>query len=110
MLSIQMKRNSNFQITKSKDAGLKPFKNSKLFIEYSMDDIYKNIEKKNKEHKILIVFDDMIRYMLRNKTLTPIVTELFIEGRKINISFVFITYLYFAAPKILDKILHTILS
>ena len=50
----------------------------------------------------MIVFDDMIRYMLRNKTLTPIVTELFIEGRKINISFVFITYLYFAAPKILD--------
>ena len=46
MLSIQMKRNSNFQITKSKDAGLEPFKDSKLFIEYSMDDIYKNIEKK----------------------------------------------------------------
>ena len=68
---------------------------SKTFIEYSndMDDTYKNIEghNPNKKHKILIVFDDIIADMLSNKNLTPIVTELFIRGRKWNISLVFIT-------------------
>ena len=46
-----------------------------------MDDIYKNIEEynPNKKLKILIVFDDMIADMLRNKKLKPIVTELFIR-------------------------------
>ena len=34
-----------------------------------------------------------------NKNLNPIVTELFITGRKINISLVFITQSYFAVPK-----------
>ena len=33
--------------------------------------------------------------MLSNKTLNPIVTELFIRGRKLNISLVFITESYF---------------
>ena len=58
-----------------------------------MNDIYKNIEEynPNKEQKILIVFDDMIADMLSNKKLNPIVTELFIRGRKLNISLVFIT-------------------
>ena len=37
--------------------------------------------------------------MLRNKKLNPIVTELFISGRKLNISLVFITQSYFAVPK-----------
>ena len=34
-----------------------------------MDDIYKNVEEKNqnKEHRILIRFDDMIADMLSNK-------------------------------------------
>ena len=44
-----------------------------------------------KRHKILIVLDDIIADMLSNKDLTPIVTELFIRGRKLNISLVFIT-------------------
>ena len=66
-----------------------------------MNDIYKNIEKynANKKRKILIVFDDMIADMLSNKKLNPVVTELFIKGRKLNISLVFITEFYFAAPK-----------
>ena len=38
-----------------------------------------------------MVFDDMIAGMLSNKKLNPIVTELFIGGRKLNISLVFIT-------------------
>ena len=41
----------------------------------------------------------MIADMLSNKKLNPIVTELFIRGRKLNISLVFITQSYFAVPK-----------
>ena len=48
----------------------------------------------NKENKILIIFDDMIADMINNKKLNSIVTELFIRGRKLNISFVFITQSY----------------
>ena len=59
-----------------------------------MDDIYKNIEKysPNKKRKILIVFDDIIADMLSNKRLNPIVTELFIRGRKLNICLVFLLH------------------
>ena len=72
----------------------------KAFIEYSndMDDIYINIEEynPNKKRKILIVFNDMIADMLSIKKLGPIVTELFIKSRKLNILIVFITPSYFA--------------
>ena len=46
-----------------------------------MDDIYENIEEynPNKEHKILIVFDDRIAHMRSNKKLQQIVTKLYIE-------------------------------
>ena len=66
-----------------------------------MDDIYKNIEEYNlnKKRKILIVFDDMIVDMFSNKKLNSIGTELFIRGRKLNISLVFIIQSYFAVPK-----------
>ena len=66
-----------------------------------MGDIYENIEEynPNKQHKILIIFDDMIADMLSNKKLNPIATELLIWGRKLNISLVFITQSYFAVPK-----------
>ena len=37
--------------------------------------------------------------MLSNKKLNPVVTELFIRGRQLNISLVFITQTYFAVPK-----------
>ena len=37
--------------------------------------------------------------MVSNKKLNPVVTELFIRGRKLNNSLVFITQSYFAAPK-----------
>ena len=90
-------------INKGESIGLKNFNDSKAFSEYSndMDDIYKIIEEYNPDKKpeILIVFDDIIADMLSNKKLYPIVTELFIRGRKLNISFVFITQSYFAAPK-----------
>ena len=38
-----------------------------------------------KKRKVLIVFDDMIADMINNKKLNPVVTELFIRGRKLNI-------------------------
>ena len=66
-----------------------------------MQDVYKNIEEYNlgKKSKVLIVFDDMIADMINNKKLNSIVTELFIRGRKLNISLVFITQSYFKVPK-----------
>ena len=48
---------------------------------------------------MLIVFDDMISDMLSKKKLNPLLTELFIRGRKLNISLVFIKQSYFAVPK-----------
>ena len=55
-----------------------------------MDEIYKNIEEynPNEKRKTLIVFDDMIADMLSNKNLNPVVTELVIIRRKLNISLV----------------------
>ena len=41
----------------------------------------------------------MIADMMHNKKLNSIVTELFIRGRKLNISVVFITQSYFKVPK-----------
>ena len=41
----------------------------------------------------------MIANMINNKKLNSIVTELFIRGRKLNISLVFITQSYFKVPK-----------
>ena len=66
-----------------------------------MLDVYKNIDDYNsdKENKILIVFDDMIADIIHYKKLNLIVTELFIRGRKLNISLVFITQSYFKVPK-----------
>ena len=90
-------------INKGESTGLKHLNYSKAFIEYSndLDDIYKNIEecKPSKKRKILFVFDDGIADMLNNKKYNPMVTELFIRDRKLNISLVFITQSYFAVPK-----------
>ena len=88
-----------FLINKRESTKLKHFKDPKAFIEYSNDiqDVYKNIDKYNveRERKILIVFADMIN----NKELISIVTELFIRGRKLNISLVFVTQSDFKIPK-----------
>ena len=82
---------------------LKRFNDPRDFIEYSNDmcDVYKNIDEYNidQKRKILIVFDDMIADIIKNKKLNSIVTELFIRGRKLNISLVFITQSYFKVPK-----------
>ena len=92
-----------YLINKRENVELDHFKDLKAFMEYSndMQDVYKNIEYYNpgKKRKILIVFDDMIADMINNKKLNPVVTELFIGGRKLSISVVFITQSYFKVLK-----------
>ena len=91
-----------YLINKREKVGLDHFDDPKAFIEYSddMQDVHKNIDDYNprKQRKVLIVFDDMIAYMINNKKLDSIVTELFIRGRKLSISIVFITQSYFKVP------------
>ena len=92
-----------YLINKREKVGINHFNDPKAFMEYSndMQDVYKNIEDYNpiKKCKVLIIFDDMIADMINNNKLNLIVTELFIRGRKLNISIVFITQSYFKVPK-----------
>ena len=92
-----------YLINKRERVGINHLNDPKAFIEYSNDmhKVYKNIDNYNpdKENKILIVFDDMIADMISNRKLNSIVTELFIRGRKLNISLIFITQSYFKFPK-----------
>ena len=92
-----------YLINKRESVGINHLNDPKAFIEYSNDmhNVYKNIDQYNpdKENKMLIVFDDMIADMIHNKMLNSIVTELFIRGRKLNISLVFITQSYFKVLK-----------
>ena len=89
-------------INKREKVGIDHFNDSKAFIDYSnnMKCVYKNIEdyNPNEKRKILIVFDNMVSDMINNKKLNLVVTELFIRGRKLNISIVFITQSYFKVP------------
>ena len=83
--------------------GIKNVKNPKTFFDYSqtIDDVYEHLEDYNptKKRRVLITFDDMIAAMESNKKSSPIVTELFLGGRKFNISLVFISQSYFKVPK-----------
>ena len=76
-------------ISKRKGTDLNDCKDSKAFIEQSndMDDINKNNEENNPENerKVLIIFYDMVKDMLSNTKFNPVVTELFIRGRKLNL-------------------------
>ena len=47
----------------------------------------------------MLIFDDMIADMINNNKLNPVVTELFIRARKLDISIVFIMQSYFKVPK-----------
>ena len=92
-----------YLINRREKVGLDHFSDPKAFMEYSndMEDVQKNIEEYNpgKELKVFIVFDDMIADMINNKKLNPVVYQLFIRGRKLNISIVFITQSDFKVPK-----------
>ena len=78
-------------------------KNAKEFNDYlqTINDVYEALEEYNptKKRRVSIVFDDMIADMKSNKKFYPKVTELFIRGRKLNISLVFISQFYFKFPK-----------
>ena len=79
-------------------------KNPKVFIYYSetideaknLQDYYPTIER-----RVLIVFDDMIADMESNRTSSPIVTQLFLRGRKLNFSLVFISQACFKVLEII---------
>ena len=92
-----------YLINKREKVGLDHFNDFKAFMEYSNDrkDVYRNIEHYNpgKKRKMLIVFDDMIADVINNKKLNPVVIELLIRDRKLNISIVFTTQSYFKVPK-----------
>ena len=66
-----------------------------------MDDVLDDINNynKNRDKKVLIVFDDIITGIMRNEKFKAIIKELFIRYRKLNISIVFITQSYFRTPK-----------
>ena len=69
-----------------------------------MQNIYENIKeyKYCRKCNVLIVFDDMITDMISNIKLSPIITELFFRRRKLNISTVFITSLFFKYQQMLN--------
>ena len=82
--------------------GIENLKNPKAVIDYSqtIDNVYENLEDYNpiKKRRLLIVFDDMIADMESNKKLSHIFVELFLIGRKLNISLVFISQSFFNMP------------
>ena len=85
---------------------IKELKNPKTFIDYSqtIGDVYENLEDlSNKEKKVLTVFDVMIVGIKTNKKLSTIVTDIFLRGRKLKISLVFILKSYFQVPKTISK-------
>ena len=92
-----------YLINKREQAGTKNLNDANAFIEYSddMDDVLDDINNynKNRDKKVLIVFDDMIADIEYNKNFKRIIKELFYRARKINVSIVFITQSYFRALK-----------
>ena len=92
-----------YLINKREEAGIKNLNDPKAFIEYSndMDDVLDDINdyNKNRDKKVVIVFDDMIADIEYNKNFKRIIKEQFYRTRKINVSIVFITQSYFRALK-----------
>ena len=88
-----------YLINKRERVGLKHYNDPTAFIEYSndMQHVYKNL----KEYSLGKIrnIDDIFADMINNKKLNLIVTELFIRGRKLNISIVFITKSYLRVSK-----------
>ena len=92
-----------YLINKREQAGMKILNDPHAFIEYSndMNDVLDDINNynKNRDKKVLIIFDDMIADIMRSEKFKAIVKELFIRCRTLNISIVFITQSYFRTPK-----------
>ena len=92
-----------YLINKREQAGIKNLIDPNAFIEYSddMNDVLDDINNhnKNRDKKVLIVFDDMIADIEYNKNFKRIIKELFYRAHKINVLIVFITQSYFKALK-----------
>ena len=92
-----------YLINKREQAGIKNLSDPHAFIEYSddIDDVLDDINNynKNRDKKVLIVFDDMIADIEYNKKFKRVIKELFYRAHKINLSIVFITQWYFRALK-----------
>ena len=92
-----------YLINKREQAGIKNLNDPHAFIEYSsdMNDVLDDINNcdKNRDQKVLTIFDDMIADIMRSEKFKAIVKEFFIRCRKLNISIVFITQSYFRTPK-----------
>ena len=92
-----------YLINKREQAGIKNLNDPNAFIEYSddMDDVHDDINNynKNKDKKVLIVFDDMIADIEYNKKFKRVIKELFYRAHKINVTIAFITQSYFRALK-----------
>ena len=60
-----------------------------------MQNVYKYIEEYNPNtmRQILLIFDHMIASMIFNQKLNPVVTKIYIRGRKLNI-FLFLLHNY----------------
>ena len=91
-----------YLINKREQVGVKNLNDLYAFMEYSndMNDVLENINNynKNRDKKVLIIFDDMIADIMRIEQFKAIVKELFIRCRKLNISIAFITQSYFRTP------------
>ena len=89
------KKKHQFLINKREQAGIR----NRIFNDMNsvLDDI--NNYNKNRDKKVLIIFDDMIADIMRSEKFKAIVKEFFIRCRKLNISIVFITHSYFRTPK-----------
>ena len=92
-----------YLINKREQAGIKNLNDPHAFIEYSndMNDVLDDINNynKNRDKKVLIIFNDMIANIMRSEKFKAIVKELFIRCRKLNICIVFITQSHFRTPK-----------
>ena len=66
-----------------------------------MHNVYKNVKWyiPRKNCNVLIAFDDIIADIPNNKNFNPIVSELFIKGRKLIICLVFSKQSYFPVPE-----------
>ena len=66
-----------------------------------MQYVYKKSEEYNSGKKliVLIVFGNMIADKTGNKKVNSVVTEVFLRGRILDVSIVFITQSYFKVPK-----------
>ena len=78
-----------YLIKKCEDVGINHIHDLNPFIQSSIkiDEVYENINDYNlsRKRKNLIVFDNMIAGIMTNRRFQPIIKELFIRCRKLNI-------------------------